>query len=267
LSGQVIVGAGTRTEIVKQGETPLSENSTLTQKAYHHIHDQLASGQLAPGTRLSNRGVAKEIGISFTPVREALNRLVSEGLLEYHQGLGVFVPEINPQEIHDIYELREILESEAAVRICEMPVSEAVIGMAQNYDQMSDITKQMQDTTDKETFDRLATEFQVADSAFHMSLIYAAGNRRLFDVVQGLQVSLKAMMGSLQNTPVLMAHRFEAGSQDQIQRTLDEHGRIIEAIKQKDTEGVRTAIVEHIRRGCSMALARLHHSRMSYTKK
>ena len=85
----------------------------LSQKAYWHIHDKLSAGTLKPGFRLSNRAVAKEVGISFTPVREALNRLVSEGLLEYRAGLGVFVPECSRREIEELYEVREMLECAA----------------------------------------------------------------------------------------------------------------------------------------------------------
>ena len=236
---------------------------TLTQKAYRHIHDKLSQGQLPPGTRLSNRGMAKEIGISLTPVREALNRLVSEGLLEHRQGLGVFVPQINPQEIREIYELREILESEAAFRACTNSNHNTISEMNDYYQQMADIHEQMQATSDAEAFEQLATDWQTADSAFHMTLLYAAGNRRLYDVVQGLQTSLKAMLGSLQRTPVLVAHRFDRGSEAQIERTLREHGQIIEALEQGDAKGGKRLMAEHIRTGCKQALAKLQHNRMN----
>ena len=63
--------------------------TNLTQQAYDYIMGRLHSGQLAPGSRLTNRGIAVEIGTSFTPVREALNRLVSEGILLHQPGIGV----------------------------------------------------------------------------------------------------------------------------------------------------------------------------------
>ena len=121
------------------------ENINLTQKAYWHIHDKLCHGVLQPGSRLSNRKVAKEIGISFTPVREALSRLVSEGLLEYRQGVGVFVPVVSIQEIRENYELCEIIESEVATRaVTNLPAS-MFVEMRKSYDHMVNIVTKFSD--------------------------------------------------------------------------------------------------------------------------
>ncbi len=229
----------------------LSDN--LTQKAYRHIHGKLSGGELVPGSRLSNRGVAKEVGVSFTPVREALNRLVSEGLLEYRQGLGVFVPMLNTQEIREIYELREILESEAASRVCENDTSIMTAEMTSAYDVMVDIFEKIQ--SEGHMTGEHADTWQVADSEFHMSLLRAAGNRRLLDTVEGLRTSLKAMMGGLGQMTGIVGHRFDSEPLAQIKRTVDEHRRILEALKKGDGADARTVMIEHIRSGLELALA------------
>jgi DNA-binding GntR family transcriptional regulator len=241
-------------------------SDTLTQKAYRHIHEKLSCGKLQPGSRLSNRGVAKEVGMSFTPVREALSRLVSEGLLEHRQGLGVFVPFINSREIREIYELREILESEAAAKVSRKPASDPIDEMAHSYELMADIYEQTQRDTQNRTFAGYATAWQAADSTFHVSLLHAAGNRRLLDIVEGLQTSLKAMMGGLQDTPVIVEHRFVSEPQEQIKRTLDEHQRILEALKTGDAKAAKQVMCEHIRSGLELALAAHNRSRMNGTK-
>ena len=238
----------------------MSDN--LTQKAYRHIHGKLAGGQLLPGSRLSNRGVAREVGVSFTPVREALNRLVSEGLLEYRQGLGVFVPTLNVQEIREIYELREILESEAASRVCENPTTNMIAEMSDSCDLMTKIYEQIEPDAQGNVLGDRSDAWQVADSAFHMSLLRAAGNRRLLDTVEGLRTSLTAMLGGLGQMTGIVGHRFISEPREQVKRTLDEHRRILEALKKGDGAAARDVMIEHIRTGLDLALTAHNRNHM-----
>lgn len=248
-------------------------NNTLTQKAYQHIHDKLCDGQLQPGSRLSNRGVAKEVGISFTPVREALSRLVSEGLLEYRQGVGVFVPTLGIQEICESYELREILESEAAAKIAKNPPAVMLAEMTESYERMEAILTKVSNTESGANFADWASVWQMADSAFHVSLLRASGNRRLLDTVEGLRTSMKMMMGpSLrrlagdhQESMGIVGHRFASESQDHIERTLDEHGRILDALQQGDAATAKMVMVEHIRSGLKLALDAYNCNHMGNT--
>ncbi len=241
----------------------MSDN--LTQKAYRHIHGKLAGGELMPGSRLSNRGVAKEVGVSFTPVREALNRLVSEGLLEYRQGLGVFVPTLNIQEIREIYELREILESEAASRVCENPTTNMIAEMSDSCVLMTDIYEQIEAAAQGTVLSDLSDAWQAADSAFHMALLRAAGNRRLLNTVEGLRTSLTAMLGGLGQMTGIVGHRFSSEPREQIKRTLDEHRRILEALKKGDGDATRAVMIEHIRSGLELALAAHNRNHMGGT--
>ena len=88
----------------------------------------LTRGDLAPGTRLVNRSLAKELGISFTPLREAINQLASEGLVEYVPGGGAFVRRLDRHQLAQLYDLREALEpfaaAEAAKHITEHELEE-----------------------------------------------------------------------------------------------------------------------------------------------
>ena len=71
------------------GETKVS--TTLSEKSYQHVRDLLIRGELAPGQRLVTRNFAESIGVSLAPVREALNRLATEGLVEHIPGSEAFV--------------------------------------------------------------------------------------------------------------------------------------------------------------------------------
>ena len=228
-------------------------SSNLTQKAYRYIHSELIGGKLLPGSRLSNRGVAKKVGVSFTPVREALNRLVSEGLLEYRHGSGVFVPVLDRQDILEIYELREILETAAASRVCEKPVENLVAEMAESFERMAAIYVGT-NVDDGGLLGDQAGAWQAADSAFHLSLLRAAGNRRLLETVGSLRTSLAATTGGLWQIPGIVGHRFALEPRTQIKRTLDEHRRILDAIKQQDAKAAQAVMVEHIRSGLELAL-------------
>ncbi|HBO44134.1 MAG TPA: hypothetical protein DD670_09420, partial [Planctomycetaceae bacterium] len=147
-------------------------NENLSQKAYWHIHDKLTSGDLRPGHRLSNRTVAKEIGASFTPVREALNRLVSEGLLEYREGLGVLVPRATRQEIKDLYEVREMLECAVASRFAGQLPADTLREMRDVHERMGQIVEKARPTGH---MDEHGTEFRQLDTAFHLAFIRGTG--------------------------------------------------------------------------------------------
>lgn len=96
-------------------------SSSLADETYHAIRERVASGHWAPGTRLVNRKLGAELGVSMVPVREALNRLASEGLVEHVPGAGAYVRRLDRKQIVQLYALREQLECfaarEAAVRI------------------------------------------------------------------------------------------------------------------------------------------------------
>ena len=88
--------------------------STLNQQAYETIRRRLFRGEIPPGTRLVNRTLAEDIGMSFTPVREAINRLASDGLVEYTHGAGAFVRKLSRQELAQLYDVRALFEPFAA---------------------------------------------------------------------------------------------------------------------------------------------------------
>ena len=240
-------------------------SGTLKQKAYQYIHDKLSGGQLPPGSQLSNRGVAKEVGISFTPVREAVSRLVSEGLLEYRQGVGVFVPMSNAQEIREGYELREMLESEAAARVSRNPSPHMLAKMSESYDRMAEIFVKISKIEKGASIHEHAAEWQEADSDFHMALLRGTGNRRLLNTINNLRTSLKVMMSGIQESSEIVGHRFSTDSHDHVERVLDEHRRILEAIKQGDADTARLIIAAHLHDGMEVALATHHNHHMDDT--
>src|SRR6056297_757079 len=89
-------------------------DQSLAEKSYQYIRDQLSRGEMSPGERLVNRSLAERIGVSVIPVREAIHRLASEGLIEHVPGAGAFVRKPSRQALDNLYVLRDALESCAA---------------------------------------------------------------------------------------------------------------------------------------------------------
>src|SRR5689334_16539733 len=91
----------------------------VNRSAYDAMREQIVSGELKPGERLSEYAQAKRMGVSRGPIREAVSQLVSEGLVEKFPGIGAFVKAADPQEVAAIFGFREALESFAAAEACE----------------------------------------------------------------------------------------------------------------------------------------------------
>jgi DNA-binding GntR family transcriptional regulator len=97
-------------------ELPLLDRRTLADIAYEHLRELLVSGRLAPGERLSLRELGQALGVSVMPVREAVNRLVADRALEVTQGRVLQVPRTNAAQLHELAEIRVVVEGFAAER-------------------------------------------------------------------------------------------------------------------------------------------------------
>jgi DNA-binding GntR family transcriptional regulator len=109
----VNVHATNRTSLRKRGRRPSAEGS-LADRAYQAIRDEILRGQLPPGTPVSRRRVALELGMSVLPVTDALRRLQEDGLLETRARAGTRVRVPSDADVRQLYELREALETQAA---------------------------------------------------------------------------------------------------------------------------------------------------------
>ncbi len=98
--------------------------NNLSGLAYKHISDELANGKLTPGQKISEPVLAKKLGISRTPVREAIQRLQNEGLLQQVPSSGTYVAQTNRAPLIETYEIRLALETMAVRKVAErIPIS------------------------------------------------------------------------------------------------------------------------------------------------
>ena len=96
------------------------------EKTYEYLKSNILSGHFIPGERLAEEHLAEELGVSRTPVREALHKLEQEGLIEPLESRGFRVPHDSPEEIEDLFDIRTVLEGYTLKIICERITDEQI---------------------------------------------------------------------------------------------------------------------------------------------
>jgi len=98
---------------------PKRNGLSVREKTYENLKSGILSGRFSPGERLTEEHLAEELGISRTPVREALHKLEQDGLIERLESRGFCIPHDSPEDIEDLFELRTVLEGYTLKIICE----------------------------------------------------------------------------------------------------------------------------------------------------
>ena len=222
----------------------------LRQKAYDWIQGRIVSGALGAGQQVSELSLAKEVGLSRTPVREAIRKLVHEGLLEQVPRLGTVVRTPARRDIVELYELREALESYAVGLAAERIGPDDLAQLDQCCTAMRKIEQQLR-RTGKVLHGEGMSRFLSADLAFHMTLLRAAGNARILKIVAESRV-LTRIFGTRRQEHdarvVARAHRY--------------HRRVLQALKKGDGTAARRILSEHIRASKQAALEHFDRPRL-----
>jgi DNA-binding GntR family transcriptional regulator len=226
----------------------------LKQRAYAHIYRKLASGELPPGTRLSNRALAKEIGVSYIPVRDAISQLRNEGFIESHAGGGTFVPQPSYEELIELYDLREALECHAVSKVAESLSDADLVELERRTCELSAVVDALEQSGPSGRDPELLSRWTQADAAFHDALLRAAGNQQALRTVVNLRAKTRIFGKHVRYEP------FQA-----LRRTQEEHQRVLNALRKGDADGARTAMAEHLRNGCRLILEAHHRGRMRKT--
>lgn len=227
---------------------------TISQRdrAYEFIRDSLVSGRLPPGSRLSHRQIAKEIGTSFIPVREAIRQLVSEGLVRDEPKTGSYVMEISRQELAELYDLREALETHAVLKAAERIRLTELAEIERACDQMEAILEEIRQSGVTEWTSKRNDEWMMADVHLHLTLLRAAGNRRALKAVSDLRVMTH-----------VFGHRLAERQLSDLERICRQHRALLDALRQRDAGAARAVLIEHLRTGCQQALDGYDQYRLS----
>ncbi|MEO6435954.1 MAG: GntR family transcriptional regulator [Tepidisphaeraceae bacterium] len=219
---------------------------SLKDKAYDHILGKMLLGGIRPGTRLSDVHLAREIGISRTPVREAIIRMETQGLVEQVEGIGPRVKYLQRSDLEETFELREMLEvaaiGKAATRITEPEMRE----LECICDQYLASTRLVREAKDNGRSDQLFERLVVLDMAFHLIVMRAARNGRLLQIIGDLHVLSRILRRRADLPEVSRLTRSALVWRD--------HVRIVRALRRRDVVAAQSWMSRHIERACKYHL-------------
>lgn len=199
------------------------ENKSLTSLIFDKIREDILNDKYHAGDKIVEAKLADELGVSRTPVREALKQLELDGLVDNIPNRGVVVKGISNQDIHDIYTIRVAIEGIAARWAVERMDDQVVEDLKEIYDLMEFYTF-------KGDLDKI---FEL-NTRFHETIYMATKSRYLEQVLKDFQLFIK----STRNKSLQCTGRSSAA--------LDEHKAILEGFIEKDADKAFEATVRHI---------------------
>lgn len=209
-------------------------SANLTSIAYDSLKNAIFTNQLQPGDHLSENQVAQSLGMSRTPIREAIKVLASEGLVEIHNGVGIFVKQITTKEISDLFEVRAALEC-AALHTALERISDQELDVI-NGKWMK--LKRMIDAGSKaELSCLLELDFQ-----FHSLIVDRCRNDFLKQVIDGIRMKIRRCQS------------ISAIALDDEKDVINQHLEIINCMKKRDLAILSEILKKHIRKAAENIL-------------
>ncbi|MCC3329908.1 GntR family transcriptional regulator [Nocardia abscessus] len=201
---------------------PVNRQSTAEMIA-DRLREAIMRGSLAPGSQLGEADLAARFAVSRGPVREAMQRLVSEGLLHSIRHRGIFVIELSLDDVVDIYRARTALEGGALELILDGRRPIAYEALGPSVDEMVACAARGD-----------AVGVSDADQAFHEALVESAASPRLVRAARTLLIETRMCLGALQTT------------YPDLREQADEHVDLREAIATAEPARARALLVEHM---------------------
>jgi DNA-binding GntR family transcriptional regulator len=223
------------------------ERNNLAEQTYTRLKAEIHDFRLVPGDRFTEAEVGARIGVSRTPVREALFRLRNEGFLEVESKSGWHVKPIDFGKLEQLYDLRVLLESASIARLCALP------------DDAPELA-QLKAVWLVPAAERIDDGMAVGglDEQFHASLVRAAGNAEIarvhWDVTERIRI----------------VRRLDFTRGDRIDATYTEHAKILRAVMQRKADQAQLLLKTHIEQSKAevrkITLHMLHEARESLSR-
>jgi len=233
----VATGAASKHPARSGGGTTRSDlrdaGSTAAERAYLELRQRILDGRLQAGRRLKEIELARELGLSRTPVRDALSRLSAEGLLDFRPNSGATVAIWSEIQIDQMFRIRAMLEPFAA-EIAASQISDAEIA------ELGALCAIMEEAARRESSEDL-TRLAEANSRFHRTIIDAARSEHLAKLI------------SLAVDAPLTLRIFIRYSPEEIQRSMRHHRELVDALAHRDPGWASSAMRTHILAAISAA--------------
>jgi DNA-binding GntR family transcriptional regulator len=224
----------------------VSGTEALVDEIATTIRTRILDGRIEIGSWLRQETLASELGVSRTPVREALRQLQAAGLVEAIPRRGALVRGVSPRDIREAYVVRAELEGLAAELAAEL-ITDAQLQRLRDAEGLFRAAVEEVTAGGRAAGHALATsKWPRANDLFHEVILEASGNRRLAETVRHLHHSF----------PRNLTWAALAGSARLLIQNVDEHARVLDRIEQHDGDGARAAMQRHVERAGDLIVRR-----------
>lgn len=203
----------------------LDKGVSLVEGVAQAIRDRVIHRVFEPGEKLTEARLAQELGVSRTPIREALRLLEAEGVVRVVAGRGLVVAKYSYEDLVNLYAVREALEALAARLCAENASSYDLMGLTELVDKMRSYSTEGE-----------KNQFLVSSIDFHDAIAQASKNATLISFLKNVYTTIRIFRRAALDQP-------ERGS-----GSFEEHAAIAEAIKQRNPELAETRAREHVRK-------------------
>lgn len=201
-----------------------------SERAYETLRQRLVGGQYKPGTQLKEEPLAREFGISRTPIRAALKRLVEDGLATADAGQGVHVAQWTEWDIEETFQLRMLLEPYAACLAAQRGGEELVATLKASNRKMASAIEAV-----GRGDDQAIAQVQEANRMFHHALLDHSGSQRL-----------RSMLDTMIDMPIIV-RSFYLYEREELEQSLHHHQDLTLAADARDGELARQVMQLHLR--------------------
>lgn len=202
------------------------QDQSLRGKVFQRLREDILSGVYQENDELREVSIGEELGVSRTPVREALRQLELEGLVIIVPNKGAYVKGITKKDVHDIYKIRSLLEG-----LCAKWATEHITD--QQIEELEEIVLLSEFHLKKQGQGK-AKQVSDLDGKFHKVLYEASNSRILEHVLSDFHKYVK------------MARTMSVGEKERAEKSIDEHRAILEAIRKKDANLAEQLANQHI---------------------
>jgi DNA-binding GntR family transcriptional regulator len=208
-------------------EYPSIKHLDLTEQTYRFLKERILKREISPGEKISVEDIAHGLGVSRTPVVNALKMLESEGLVEIQPRRGTFVTHLTEKDVAEMFEIRLLIELYAARQIFQEGKIDLLLKA------IEEPLSRMQAAMAEDNYINYES-FISGDRDLHMNIVRLLDNQRLMQIYTDLNVHMQ----------VARAHYLDTVENAyQAQR---EHDAMLHAIHKRDMEGLEAALTEHI---------------------
>ena len=206
-----------------------SREKPLTDTIYETLLEHILSGKRKPGEPLSELALTRELGVSRTPVHNAMLQLIKDGLIKQVPNCSPVVQGLTPKDIHEIFEMRVLLEGETS-RLAATNLKKPQFNKLLNRHEKVKIPNE-----DRNIWLQGWADY---DELFHATIAQSSGNRRLAEDVSRYRLLHRGLnlFGFEEQAPL-----------ETLRNAIEEHAHILDAFAQKDPEAARDAMRVHLR--------------------